>query len=120
MSVNRAAFSLFTIPYLMSSGLPFLSAPVLSTIFYIGLVFSIFTHILLHPQPSPVRRHFAMFCDLGAISLLLHIGGEISSLFFPLYLWIIFGNGFRFGISAQFTATATAVAGFTIVIFTTQ
>jgi two-component system sensor histidine kinase RpfC len=120
MSVNRAVFSLFAIPYLMSSGLPFLSAPILSTIFYIGLVFSIFTHILLHPQPSPMRRHFAMFCDLGAISILLHIGGEISSLFFPLYLWIIFGNGFRFGITALLTATATAVAGFTIVIFTTQ
>jgi two-component system sensor histidine kinase RpfC len=35
---------------------------------------------------------------------------------YPIYLWTIFGNGFRFGVPYLFAATATSVVGFGIAI----
>ena len=61
----------------------------------------------------------ALVGDLGVLSLQLHFGGRASSIFFPIYLWAILGNGFRFGIRYLYLAMAVALAGFGLVIATT-
>jgi two-component system sensor histidine kinase RpfC len=45
-------------------------------------------------------------------------GDDVTALLFPIYLWVIFGNGFRFGRRYLFGATALAIGGFGIVVAT--
>ncbi|MDH7797003.1 MULTISPECIES: response regulator [unclassified Beijerinckia] len=80
----------------------------------------IFAHILLFPGISHVRRGFAILFDIGSLTLLAHVGDQSTALVYPVYLWIIFGNGFRFGLSYLFAATAASVVGFGAVLLTTS
>jgi len=81
----------------------------------IGIV----VHILLKPYQSTIRRIIAIVSDLATASVQLHYVGETSSVLFLLYLWITFGNGFRFGLLFLYIALAVSVICFTIVIYTT-
>jgi two-component system sensor histidine kinase RpfC len=76
-------------------------------------------HILLRPHRSTIRRIIAIVSDLTTASVQLHYVGETSSVLFLLYLWITFGNGFRFGIRFLYVAVAVSVVCFTMVIYTT-
>jgi two-component system sensor histidine kinase RpfC len=62
----------------------------------IGLVLLI--HLLLWPQNRVARRSISIASDAIALSLLIHLGGPATTVFFPIYIWIILGNGFRFGV----------------------
>lgn len=53
--------------------------------------------IAVQPAPSPPRRILGILGDLGAISVLMAQVGTAATPLYPLYLWIILGNGFRFG-----------------------
>ncbi len=119
MSFNRLAFCLIILGYLMITGAGLGTRPVLLTLVYTVFTVAIFVHIVRHPHRSIVRRHLALLLDVATLSLELHVGGEITSVLVPLYLWIVLGNGFRFGIDALGTSTATALVGFTAVILTT-
>jgi two-component system sensor histidine kinase RpfC len=79
----------------------------------------IVVHILLRPHQSTIRRVVAIISDLTTTSVQLHYVGETSSVLFLLYLWITFGNGFRFGIRFLYAASAVSVICFTIVIYST-
>ena len=57
-----------------------------------------------------------MVSDLGLFSYGMYVGGEAFAPLYPIYLWTIFGNGFRFGVPYLFAATATSVVGFGIAI----
>jgi two-component system, sensor histidine kinase RpfC len=50
----------------------------------------------------------------------MHVGDEFTSLLYPMYLWAIFGNGFRFGVNYLFLATAISVVGFSVVVVRTE
>jgi len=79
-----------------------------------------FVHILRYPGVSVPRRVLAILTDLGMLSYGTHAGGEIAALFYPIYLWIIFGNGFRFGQKYLFLSMGIALAGFGAVVLTTE
>ena len=49
------------------------------------------------PGRYPWRRYVSMFADLGVMTLYLHLSGRYGAMFYPLFLWIIIGNGIRFG-----------------------
>ncbi len=119
MSFNRLVFCLVIIVYLSGMGFGFTSPPMLLTLCYAGIFSFVFAHILWRPRSSHGRRFFALIGDLGAQSLLIHLGGETTSIFFPLLLWTVFGNGFRFGREALMSATVVALVGFTGVVLTT-
>ena len=68
------------------------------------------------PACRAARRLFALMMDCGFLSWQLHLGGEVASLFFPIYLWIIFGNGFRFGLASLAVAIPVATVCFGIVV----
>jgi two-component system, sensor histidine kinase RpfC len=76
--------------------------------------------IVLHPAASPARRLTAMLTDIGVTSIVLHFGGAAAAPFYPVYLWIAFGFGFRFGLPYLSASVAAAVAGFVAVIVTTS
>jgi len=64
---------------------------------YQALSLVLFAHILYRPDVSVVRRVCGIALDVGMFTYCMYAGGEATAPFFPLYLWIIFGNGFRFG-----------------------
>jgi two-component system sensor histidine kinase RpfC len=57
--------------------------------------------------------------DCGAASYELHIGGSATMWQFAGYLWIVFGNGFRFGTSALRLSMIVALCGFNLMVVTT-
>ena len=65
--------------------------------FFLCSSWSICISILLKPGEVPIRRTFAILMDTGALTLLLTVGGVHAAPLYFLYLWIIIGNGFRFG-----------------------
>lgn len=73
--------------------------------------------IIIKPGEVPIRRAISILTDTGTLTGLLIIGGVHSAPLFFLYLWVIIGNGFRFGQRYLFIALATTLVGFGIVIF---
>ncbi len=122
MSFNRLALCLIIFCYLMVlvvSGSGGITQQLVLMFLYPAVAVGIFLHILWRPQRSYTRRYFALVLDIATLSYQLHIGGEIASVFFPLYLWTVLGNGFRFGLNALLAATFVALAGFASVVVTT-
>jgi two-component system sensor histidine kinase RpfC len=78
-----------------------------------------FVDIIARPQASPVRRGIGIFVDLGMFSYAMYAGGEATAPFFPIYLWVIFGNGFRFGVPYLAAAVVVGIAMFGAVVLTT-
>lgn len=120
MSFNRLVFSIIiVIVLLVNHRSNDLSDALLVMSLYIPLALGVLGHILLFPGVSRGRRFFALLLDCGFLSWQLHLGGEVASLFFPIYLWVIFGNGFRFGLTWLMISIPVATVCFTIVVLTT-
>ena len=79
----------------------------------------LFGHLLYRPGVSVVRRVTGMVVDLGIFSYGMHAGGETFAPLYPIYLWVIFGNGFRFGLPYLFASCGISVLAFGAVIATT-
>lgn len=75
--------------------------------------------LILRPGISHARRIAAILADLIMLSFALHIGEEATAALFGIYLWVIFGNGFRFGVTYLFIALVVAVVGFGAAVVTT-
>jgi two-component system sensor histidine kinase RpfC len=122
MSFNRLALCLIVFCYLMVlvvSGDAGVTRQLVLMFLYPAIAVGIFLHILWRPQRSYTRRYFALIVDIATLSFQLHIGGEIASVFFPLYLWTVLGNGFRFGLNALIIAMVAGLVGFGAVVATT-
>jgi len=79
----------------------------------------LFVHLMAEPAPSAVRRGAAIVNDVVLISAFLHVGGAYAAPWFSIYLWIILGFGFRFGIKSLLWCTIFSLAGFGVVYATT-
>ena len=113
MVLNRLVISLLIFVYLLISSFWNESAhlPLLVISVYSCFSFGFFAHILYDPGSSPPRRLIAMVTDLGMLSWGIHAGGEVTAVLYPIYLWVTFGNGFRFGIRYLIAATRRRRAG---------
>jgi two-component system sensor histidine kinase RpfC len=120
MSFNRLAFAAIIILVLIASGEGLASEAMQWMGIYVSLALGVLGHILWRPAASPPRRLAAVMLDCGFLSWQLHLGGEAVAAFFPIYLWVVFGNGFRFGLPALRIAMLVALAGFGTVIATTE
>jgi two-component system sensor histidine kinase RpfC len=87
---------------------------------YVAASIAIAVDLVCRPGVSVVRRSLAMALDLGTLSYGLHVGDGTTALLYPIYLWTIFGNGFRFGLPYLFAATSISVVGFALVIPATE
>ncbi|MFC3126239.1 response regulator [Pseudoroseomonas globiformis] len=120
MSFNRLGFAgVIALAMLISTTPGTNTALFVLLVLYIPLAFAVLAHILWRPAANPRRRLAALLLDCGFLSLELHLGGEPASMFFAIYLWVIFGNGFRFGLGALRAAVVASVAGFGTVMLTT-
>ncbi len=119
MSVNRIAFLLVIPSYTFWANPSAAYDALASTMVFAAVSAAIAVHLLIHPRQSTARRVIAILSDLGTASFQLHFGGDTSSVLFPLYLWVTFGNGFRFGNRFLYIAAAVSVVCFAVVIYTT-
>jgi two-component system sensor histidine kinase RpfC len=119
MSLNRVAIVLIALGYvLIAHSLGFADATaalaygqILCAVYLVASLL-IFAHIVARPGVSHVRRHVALALDMTTLSLGMHIGDSAFALGYPIYLWVIFGNGFRFGVGYLFRATLCGAIGF--------
>jgi len=87
---------------------------------YLVLSVSYLALIIARPQKSVPRRLFAMVTDFVTLSVLMHLGGEPGAALYLIYLWITFGNGFRYGVPYLVASAATSIVGFLTVVLTTE
>ncbi|MBU1426640.1 MAG: response regulator [Gammaproteobacteria bacterium] len=82
------------------------------------LVFSVLlaAYVLFKPNESKRRVFLTMICDLGATSYVMYISQETGPIFFGIYLWVIVGNGIRFGAWSLITSYVSSIIGFTLVV----
>ncbi len=117
MAFNRLVFAVVIALYLVFVGAG--TAELQGVALYGVIGIALLAHILAWPARNPARRWVAMACDFGMLSFELHVGGEVTSVLFPIYLWIALGNGFRFGVPWLQGATIFGLSGFVLVVATT-
>lgn len=93
-----------------------LSHPTLVTLIYYAGAMAIAIAILRHPHPSPFRRFAGILLDLGSLSILMFYSGDESVFLFILYLWVILGNGFRYGTRYLYLSLCVGLIGFSIAV----
>lgn len=66
---------------------------------------------------SAARRLFGIFVDNAANTVYLLIAGEAGAFVFGIYLFVTFGNGFRYGRLYLRVSQALSIVGFSIVLY---
>lgn len=86
---------------------------------WIALAALLFAHVVARPRPCTARRMGAMALDVAGASIVLHATGPAGTFVWGVYLWVIVGNGVRFGGGYLIAAAGLSVAGFAAVAATT-
>ncbi len=84
------------------------------------LSFGIFIAILLHPAKSVLRRVITLVIDFSMFSIFINYMGENGAPWWPIYLWVILGYGFRYGEKYLHLASIFAFACFGVILFTNE
>jgi two-component system, sensor histidine kinase RpfC len=84
---------------------------------FIPLSLTILLAILYRPGTSVVRRLIGMVLDLGFTSYSLYVLEDLGTPVVSFYLWVTFGNGFRYGVRYLGTAAILSVCGFSLVLY---
>jgi two-component system sensor histidine kinase RpfC len=80
------------------------------------LSIGIFVAIWLWPGSNAARRVVGMLADVGTVTFALSLAGESGVGLVGVYLFIIFGNGFRYGRSYLLLCQVLCLVGFISVI----
>ena len=104
-------YTMFLDKYLSSRDLYVL---LISCVYFIA-AFAILLWLFLSPGISVVRRILGIFVDTGAITGAIYFHGTLGTPLFIIYLWISFGNGFRYGQKYLFLSAILSLIGFTFV-----
>jgi len=70
-----------------------------------------FLWICISPATNHLRRTIGIAGDTVAISAMLVLSDEMAAPLLAIYLWIITGNGFRFGIKYLYISMLFSIAG---------
>ncbi len=85
----------------------------------IAISFAVFsvallTVIVVRPVKSVARRVVSMVADAAYLSYAVYAAGLAGTPLFVVYLWVTFGNGFRFGVRYLFASMTLSTTGFLI------
>ena len=118
----RLAIAVIIVGYFFTSALldgevtqseyPALSLSVLILLFSIGII----SWILINQKISVARRLLGMMIDLCASAYCMYLSGEVGTPIFGIFLWVTFGNGFRYGEKYLYAAMTISVIGFLSVL----
>ena len=81
---------------------------------FLLLTLILMASILYGRKTSVLRRLAGAWLDIWTVTLLLMFTGGDGVMLVGVYLWVIFGNGFRFGNQYLFHAQLLSVAGFMV------
>jgi len=82
------------------------------------LAAGIFAAIVISPGISPLRRVFGAIVDSATVSYFMAQTGMNGLPLYVVYLWIIIGNGFRYGKFYLLNTLVLSGFGFSIVLYT--
>lgn len=87
--------------------------------FKIVFAFEILSILLIYAivqnKLNPIHRRLAgAWLDMGAASIFMALTADIGVMLVAVYLWVIFGNGFRFGKKYLYHAQILGIGGFLI------
>ena len=85
-------------------------------LFFLSASAAILIRCVIDLHASPVRRVVGALVDFSTASFLLFIGGETSAPLVGVYLWVMLGNGFRYGVPYLYLSTAFGAIGFGLVL----
>ena len=111
----RMAFCVVVSVYLYAAIGPRIDVQLVCLCFEL-LACAIFMAIAAKPQPSAIRRGFGAILDVGTTTYLMWTTAEAGAPLYGIYLWVIFGNGFRYGVRALRQSQALSIAGFALVV----
>lgn len=84
---------------------------------YLFVSVGIFAWILAVPKANIPRRLLGAIADIGMSSYGMAVTSDAGSVVFGVYLFVTFGNGFRYGKPYLFFSQCLSVLGFSLVIF---
>ena len=87
-------------------------------IIYTSLGLGILLWIYFSPGKNPLRYTIASFVDMAGLSYAVYLGDSYGAALYPLYLWVTFGFGFRFGRKYLAISSLFGIIGFVTVFFT--
>jgi two-component system, sensor histidine kinase RpfC len=82
----------------------------------LALACALFLAIWVSPAPNRFRREIGTLVDVGAATLCMFLAGEAGVSMIAVYLFITFGNGFRYGLRSLFHCQALCLIGFAAVL----
>jgi two-component system sensor histidine kinase RpfC len=77
----------------------------------------IFCSAFVRPQITHWRRYAANALDVAAISFFMARTGDLGSVLYGIYLWVTFGNAYRYGLRNMYVSQALSSLGMTCVLF---
>jgi len=83
---------------------------------YLAGALALLAHLLYRPGPQPARRFAGMGLDMLTLTVALAVGEATAAIFYPFYLWVTFGMGFRYGRRYLFVSAACSLLSFALVI----
>ena len=78
--------------------------------------FSLLAWLTLAPGISVIRRVVGILTDTGATTAVLYFHGMLGTPLFIIYLWVSFGNGFRYGQRYLALSAILSLVGFSFVV----
>jgi two-component system sensor histidine kinase RpfC len=84
---------------------------------FMVLAAAIFASIVISPGASPVRRVLGAVVDSAATSYFMVQTGVNGLPLYVVYLWIIVGNGFRYGKAYLLNTLVLSGVGFAVVLY---
>jgi two-component system sensor histidine kinase RpfC len=69
------------------------------------------------PRPSPSRRVFGMLLDASAIIYCTYLAGDLGAPLLGVAIWVILGNGFRYGLGYLWGCAVLMEAGYLLLGF---
>ena len=119
MYANRTVFCLlqgtyfiYMLPSKGAEGLLVMSAG-------LAITAALFAHLVFGRVRSVPRQVAAMVADMTYLGILMHLGGATMACWYPCFLWMILGNGFRLGRANLLRAMAIGTLSFGVVLLTT-
>ncbi len=70
--------------------------------------------IFLRPEKSMIRRLFGISVDIIGLSYAMYLGGDWIQSLFWVYLFIIIGNGFRYGLQYMYFTSTISLIGIAV------
>ncbi len=83
---------------------------------FLAFSLAIVAAITVWPQASTTRRLLGAIGDIGVLSVGLGTVGELAAPWWWVYLWVTFGNGFRYGERFLYASTVLSLLGFGTVV----